>query len=112
MILAIGTDIVEVSRVERAMRNPRFLLRILTERELEANPTPLRVAGRWAAKEAIAKCFGRHLRWHQVEILNDATGSPIAILSSTILDASRMRLHLSISHEKQIAVATAILEAL
>ena len=77
MIVAIGVDVIEVSRITTAMENPRFLKRILTLKEREMIKHPARVAGRWAAKEAIAKCLSSlHLKlsWHDIEILNDVSG--------------------------------------
>ncbi len=58
MIVGLGIDIVEVARIAEAMKNPRFIERILTPIEREFCTTPQKVAGRWAAKEAIAKAVG------------------------------------------------------
>ena len=108
MIIAIGIDTVDVRRIERAFRNPRFARRILTERELAAGLSPSRLAGRWAAKEAIWKCLPHLTSWQQVEISNDSSGKPVA---KVILPAGT-RLHLSISHERETASAVAILESI
>lgn len=111
MIVRIGVDVVEVARIEHALRNPRFLARILTPRELESvGPwTPRRVAGRWAAKEAIAKCLLATPGWHQVEVLPGPEGEPIAHLSPGLLGPGE-RVHVSISHEGLIAAGFAVLE--
>jgi len=109
MIERIGTDIVEVARIERSMRRPGFLTRILTPEELIANPTPTWVAGRWAAKEAVAKCLDARPGWHDVTISTGPTGAPFVKVSDRFLEPGH-RLHVSISHEKAFAVAVAILE--
>lgn len=110
MIVGLGTDIVEIARIRRAMENPRFVYRILTDQEREICKSVQQVAGRWAAKEAIAKAVGLHLTWQQVEILPDEIGAPRVKVDSPHFDRSRLRLHVSISHERTHAVAVAILE--
>lgn len=105
MIAGVGLDIVSVDRIAHAMRNPRFLDRILTPRERESCRTAQQVAGRWAAKEAVAKAVGTHLRWQEVEVLNDASGKPVARVHGRTL-----KLRVSISHEQGMAAAVVILE--
>ena len=110
MIVGLGVDLVEVARIRRAMRQPRFLERIMTPAERTGALTAERVAGRWAAKEAVAKAVGIFLRWHDVEILNLESGQPVALVSCEAQDMAGQRVHLSISHVKGHAVAVAILE--
>ena len=112
MIVGLGIDMVELNRIKRAMENPRFITKILTPAEQEYCTTLAKVAGRWAAKEAIAKAVGLQLTWHDVEILPDDMGQPTARVSSKFLDPVRYRLKVSISHERNHAVAVAILERL
>lgn len=84
MIHGIGVDIIELSRIERAMkRNARFVERILTTQERAALQTMSDsrkieyVAGRFAAKEAFVKASGiKEVSWMDVEILNASTGKP------------------------------------
>jgi holo-[acyl-carrier protein] synthase len=109
MIERIGTDIVEVARIERSMRRPGFLTRILTAEETTPNPTPAWVAGRWAAKEAVAKCLDARPGWHDVMILAGPSGAPFVKVNERFVEPGH-RLHVSISHEKAFAVAIAILE--
>lgn len=92
------------------MANPRFIERILTPLEREYCVTPQKVAGRWAAKEAVAKAVGLSLTWQDVEILPNELGEPTAKVASRYLDPNRLRLKVSISHEKSNAIAIAILE--
>ena len=112
MIVGIGIDIVEIARISHAMKNPRFVERILTPAEREYCVTALRVAGRWAAKEAVAKAVGLELSWQDVEILPDEMGQPTVKVASRYLDPVRLKLKVSISHERNNAVAVAILERL
>lgn len=112
MIQKVGIDLVEVTRIATAMKNPAFLERILTPAEREVIKTPLRVAGRWAAKEAIAKAVGLHLSWQDVEILPGEAGEPVVTIHHADFDPSLLRIHLSITHEKGHAAAVAVLERL
>ncbi len=109
MIVRVGLDLVEVARIERAMRRPGFVRRVLTPAERAICTTPARVAGRWAAKEAVAKAVGTHLGWQQVEILPDAQGCPQALVRDQSFMPSRHSLHVSITHERTHAAAVAIL---
>jgi len=110
MIVGLGMDLVEVARIERAMQNPRFVQKILTEAEREYCSSVARVAGRWAAKEAVAKAVGLHLTWQQVEILPDELGQPRVIVRSSHFDPKRLRLTVTITHERTHAASVAILE--
>lgn len=125
MIRGLGIDVVEVRRIEEAMQNPRFVERILTPYERAQPISGPFLAGRWAAKEAVAKAVTLELRWHDIEILNDENGKPFVrfatpdhddptmTLAPALLDAGyRMasQLHISISHERGIASAVAIWE--
>lgn len=108
MIRGVGIDVVEVARIEEAMANPRFLRRILTSSEIREGLNAQSLAGRWAAKEAVAKAVGTHLGWQDVEIANDESGAPSTrILTGTFAG----QIHLSISHERGIAAAVAVWEA-
>ena len=113
MVVGLGIDIVAISRIKRLMeKEPRFVERILTPAEREYCKTPQQVAGRWAAKEAVAKAVGLTLKWHEVEILPDDFGQPHAKVASRHLDPARHRLQVSITHERTNAVAVALLERL
>ncbi|MFY9233923.1 MAG: holo-ACP synthase [Fimbriimonadaceae bacterium] len=111
MIVRIGIDVVEVERIARAMRRPGFLERILTPDERAVCRTPSKVAGRWAAKEAIAKAIGIHLSWQDVEILADDTRAPTAAVRSAKWNSQDQRIHISITHERHLAAAVAVLES-
>lgn len=121
MIAGIGNDITECARIERALaRHGRlFLEHLLTAAEqTESRGRLSYYAGRWAAKEAVSKALGcgigRHCSFTEIEILDNAAGKPeVALSGSAEITAARLnvcRIHLSISHERHYAIATAVLE--
>ena len=112
MIDGIGIDIIELDRIAEAIRRERFRLRVFTEAEREycdGCDGPERYAGRFAAKEAVAKALGIVLSWRDVEILHTATGAPRVRLHGRAAEALGERnLLLSISHCRSYAVAEAL----
>jgi holo-[acyl-carrier protein] synthase len=111
VIRGLGIDVVSIDRIRAAMENPRFLERILTEKERQTTLTPERVAGRWAAKEALSKALPQLNNWHDVEVFNDGEGAPFAVLGEGVSLQPGMNLLLSISHESGYAAAVAIVES-
>lgn len=125
MIISIGVDIVEVYRIRDAIsRNARFRDRVFTQAEqaqCEAKGVQAAAsyAGRFAAKEAFLKALKTGWRgkiaWHDVEIITDESGAPsvrIAGEAKRLLDdAGGERVHLSISHTDNNAVAQVIIES-
>lgn len=107
MVAGIGLDLVEVSRVAEAMSNPRFIERILTPAERDYCRTPEQVAGRWAAKEAIAKALPLKLSWQDVEILPGEDSKPVVRVSHASFEGS---VWVSITHERSMAAAVAVYE--
>jgi holo-[acyl-carrier protein] synthase len=110
VIVGLGIDVVSIERIRAAMENPRFLERILTERERQAINTPERVAGRWAAKEALSKALPRLNHWHHVEVFNGPSGEPVVELAAVVGLEPGLSLHVSISHESGYAAAVAVVE--
>lgn len=112
MILSVGTDLVALGRIEKAMGRSGFIERILTERERGRALTKEYVGGRWAAKEAVAKCLmGRGsgpLGWHDVEVISGEGGEPLVEVNERVL-TSDLGVLVSISHERDYAVAFAVL---
>ncbi|MDQ0208557.1 holo-ACP synthase [Alkalicoccobacillus murimartini] len=112
MIHGIGIDIIELERIEKALkRNARFEERILTEAERMASQkySVSRkiefLAGRFAAKEAFVKASGvKRLSWLDIEILNDGQGKP------RLTGPIDGLIHVSISHSQDYAVAQVIIE--
>jgi holo-[acyl-carrier protein] synthase len=86
MILGIGTDLIEIDRIEKALRKfpQRFKQRVFTTQEqvyAEKSHYPAaRYAKRFTAKEAFLKALGTGLSqgisWHDIEVLNNAQGQP------------------------------------
>ncbi len=114
MIIGTGVDITEVTRLRRAIEKwgNGFLDRVFTREELENAKTRgslyQHLAGRFAAKEAVFKALGdKDLSWKDVQILNDNEGKPYcAILNGR---NRKVNVHISISHVKNYAVASAII---
>ncbi len=124
MILGIGIDVIEVSRIKASYEKfgSRFLNRILHPGEVEyclshKEPGPF-LAARFAAKEAISKAFGTgigaQLGWKDMEVARKPSGEPYAILHGNgkeLLAARQARvLLISLTHTQEHAAAVAILE--
>ena len=110
MVVGVGIDIVEVERIKKALKRGRFVRRILTEREEAYCTTPMKVAGRWAAKEAIIKALGVTLMMKNIEIWNDQLGQPHVTINDSNYDGKRLKIFISITHEKTNAAAVAVVE--
>lgn len=114
MILGTGIDIIEVDRIQKAVERwgDSFLEHVFTPAEID-HARKLKFpyqhfAGRFAAKEAIFKAAGiAHLSWLDVSIINDPDGKPVCHDNNKKL---KHRLLISISHSKDYAVASAIVE--
>ena len=120
MIIGIGTDIIEIDRIEKAInRNNGFLDKVFTAREIEMfkerNMRAEVIAGNFAAKEAVSKALGTGFRGFSlvdIEILRDQLGKPIVYLSDNmkkIINANH-RINVSISHNRTSAIAFVVLE--
>ena len=110
MVVGVGIDIVEVARIAKALKRERFVRRILTEREEAYCNTPVKVAGRWAAKEAIIKAVGVPIKMKNIEIWNDQLGQPHVTILDVNFDGKRLKIFVSITHEKTNAAAVAVVE--
>lgn len=120
MIKGIGIDIIEVSRVERAVeKNKRFLERVFSEKEIKyiesRNHNKVTIAGLFSAKESISKALGTGIRgfnWTDIEISHDDLGKPLVTLKENakkIAHASGINsISLSISHIKDQAISISI----
>ncbi|MDD4816849.1 MAG: holo-ACP synthase [Victivallaceae bacterium] len=121
MIRGVGTDIVKIARIDGAIRRPGFVGRVLTAAELEhagGAPSAEFVAGRWAAKEAFSKALGCGISgdcsFQDIEIIDDESGAPhlncCGNAARRMLKIGAEAIFVSISHEREFAVATVILE--
>jgi holo-[acyl-carrier protein] synthase len=124
MIYGVGTDLIEIRRVDSVLRRfgERFAKRILCEPELKrfrAHRQPVAyLAKRFAAKEAFTKALGTGIHapanWHGVWVENLRSGKPVLRFSDALSELLKQRnvhaAHLSLTDEKDIASATVILE--
>jgi holo-[acyl-carrier protein] synthase len=124
VIFGVGTDVVEIGRIEKALARwgERFANRILVDPELKrfaSHRLPANyLAKRFAAKEAFTKALGTGIHapanWHGVWVKNLPSGKPVLEFSNalrTFMDEKGVTgTHVSLSDEKGVAFATVILE--
>ena len=131
MIYGIGTDIVQVRRIEDllARYGDRFARRVLGPEELAefhrragrgahgAGYAARYLAKRFAAKEAYSKALGLGLRGPMtllsLQVLNDARGKPVALPRKALepyVRERRLRAHVSVTDEQDAVVAFVVLE--
>jgi holo-[acyl-carrier protein] synthase len=114
----IGIDLCDIERIVSVLERfpDRFRTRVLTEAEqLYCRRRVERIAGRWAAKEAISKVLGLGVRgvgWREIEILPNRAGAPqVTLHARAARRAAAMGLDdvtVSTSHERRLAVAVAV----
>lgn len=124
MIYGIGADIVEVERIQSSLDQfgDAFARRILAETEMAdyaASTLKARfLAKRFAAKEAFSKAIGTGIRgevsFHNIAVTHDALGRPLVQLAPTLQAFLKEhhihQSHISISDEKNLALAYVVLE--
>ena len=122
MIIGIGTDIVEVSRIAKSIEKTGFKEKVFSKIEISYCETKKNkaesFAARFAAKEAFFKALGRGWRdgmaFNEVEIGNDKFGKPaLNVLGKTakIIAKNNIKtVHVSLSHVKELAIAMIVLE--
>lgn len=114
MIVGIGVDVCDLERFGRAVERPRVRDRLFAAAEQSGAVQTL--AGRFAAKEALAKALGapEGLVWTDAIVTKDAGGRPGFALSGTVrgrADALGVTtIHLSITHDAGVAVAMVVCE--
>jgi len=123
IVVGLGCDIIEVSRVQGVLerQGERFLNRVFTEAERaycqeKRNPYPF-FAARFAAKEAVSKCFttgiGAELSWKSIEVRHGERGEPIVVLdeqgTALLRQTGAGSVLLSLSHTETMAMAVAAL---
>ena len=130
MIFGLGTDIIQISRIDAALRRSgeRFAEKIIGPDELilyRARKAKVAVRGlrflatRFAAKEAFSKAIGLGMRmpmhWRALQTLNDRSGKPILVASGALaqwMAEQGVSARVSLSDEADFAVAFVIAERL
>jgi len=124
VIFGVGTDVVEIGRIEKVLERygEKFARRVLCEPELKrflGHRLPASyLAKRFAAKEAFTKALGTGIRspasWHGVWVVNLPSGKPVLQFSEPLKKLLERKgvteTHVSLSDEKGIAFATVVLE--
>ncbi len=122
MIAGIGTDIAEVKRFEKWVQNPQMLERFFNEKELSTAKSDSakcqHYAVRFAAKEAFSKALGTGITGFSLKdvyITNNSEGKPLLNIEGEALSLMKERLgecnaFVTLSHEKEYAVAFVVLE--
>jgi holo-[acyl-carrier protein] synthase len=122
MIIGIGIDIVHVGRIRHWESVPGLVERYFHPDEVadarsRGAGEPYSLAARFAAKEAFGKALGTGLaglRLSDIQVVNDRNGKPEVVLHGTALArlgaAGGARVHVSLTHERDNAVAVAVIE--
>jgi holo-[acyl-carrier protein] synthase len=117
-MLRTGVDLIEIDRIAEVIKRhgKRYLDRVYTAAELEqAGQEPATLAGRFAAKEAVAKALGTgigEVGWQEIEVLGDDQHAPTLKLYGAAAKKSEelglANWSVSISHSMSHAVAVAV----
>ena len=124
MVIAVGTDLAEIDRIEASIARfgERFLQRVYTPAEIayctRKKTSAESFAARFAAKEAGAKALGtgisRGIGWRDIEVLREPSGRPSLVFHGRAARRARdlgvHRISLSLTHSRQLAMAVVILE--
>lgn len=125
MVLGIGTDLIEIERVQASIDRfgERFLERLFTPEEIAYSQKKKKhsaesFAARFAAKEATAKALGtgisRGISWREIEVRRQPGERPTLHLTGrAALRAKEMgvkNIHLSLTHSQDLAMAVAVAE--
>lgn len=122
MFFGIGVDITAVKRFEKWVNSPDMIERFFNEKEIKSGKSLSAVcqhyAVRFAAKEAFSKALGTGIsgfNLKDVYITNDEFGKPIINVQNSAEEILKNRcqnykLHVSLSHEKEYAIAYVIIE--
>jgi len=118
MITGVGTDLVEIARVQKAIGRSAFLEKVYTEKERELiAKRPARAAGNFAAKEAVAKALGcgfAGIAPREIEVLREASGLPFVVLHGRAKKKAEelgvCRIQISITDTAEYAQSYAVCE--
>ncbi len=123
MILGIGVDLAKISRFKRLINKENFLTKFFNPVEIEYIKSKgvgasQSLAGRFDAREAFFKALGTGFAGfssRDITVINNSNGRPSIIPSDKVKEvldnkSDNWNIHLSISHEKEYAIAQVILE--
>ena len=110
----VGVDIVEIDRIAKSVRNPRFLKRVYAPEEVRycrsRKNAAQHFAVRFAAKEAVWKAVGEPRLLHRdIQVRNRPNGKPEVVFPTRFASLAR-RVSISLSHGRDYAVAMAVYE--
>ena len=119
-IYGVVTDIVDITRIKKSIKNKKFINKIFSDREIKNSKNKLDsyYAKRFAAKEAFSKALGtgisEGISFNEISILNNDKGQPyIELLGKTKIIVNKKikkrKIFLSLSDEKKYAIATVII---
>lgn len=124
MILGIGIDLAKVSRYSKFLDDNNFLEKFFHTDEIEyvkskGKGAAQSLAGKFAAREAFFKALGTGFNGfspNDIYVKNNVNGKPVIVPNKKVIKelnllAKGWKIHLSISHEKEYAIAQVILEA-
>jgi len=123
LLIGLGSDLIDVERIRTVLtkHGDRFLKRVFTDEE-QAYCNSLKYphkhyAARWAAKEAVSKCFttgiGEHLHWTSISVYHGSRKEPLVRLdakaTALLLEVGATHVWLTLSHTDSHALAVAAL---
>lgn len=117
ILISVGTDLVEIKRIEKSMKRVGFLKRILGDSEyleLKNRNFPIQsVAANFCAKEAFLKSVGKGLGdidLRNIEVLRKKSGQPYFKITDLDCIDQNIKFSVSISHTKEYALAFVVAE--
>ena len=117
-MLSVGTDLVEIKRMEKSLKNDFFLKKVFGEAEISGliarGLPPESAAAAFAAKEAFSKAIGtgvKGFKLPEVELMHDDNGAPFLQLSGNakaIADELGYHFAVSLTHTRELAMAVVV----
>ena len=103
--MKVGIDLTKNDKIKKLMEDASAFMKVFTELELaDTKGCPIRLSGRFSAKEAFFKVIGKKVDWLDVEIRNREGGEPYLLYKNL----EQTDISLSISHEDDYSVAIVI----
>ena len=124
-IVGIGVDIIQNSRIKKAIKNKSFVSRIFSKSEItnskKKNNKTNYFAKRFAAKEALVKSIGtgigKSINFKDINVINDKSGKPNIKLTNKVNDlivkkfrTRKFDIFLSLSDEKNYSIAFVVIQ--